>query len=437
MTAVLVRSTVLAGFAAAAVAGGAAPAAVAAGGPVSTNPANWTPQMTGPDGRNGNIGVVRQLVPCGATMYAVGRFTEFTSPADGGRVFKRNNAIAFNGSTGKVNNFNPNTNGKINSIAFNPSDCGTAYIGGTFTQVGGKPAQYIAAVDTSTGELRTGFRRNASKEVSALVWTHGRVLAGGFFKEINGAARSRLASLNPRTGVPDGYLTLPLSGQYPGVNATKAYNFTLNHRGNQMLVTGVFTHVGNAPRQQAFQLDLGPTKATLDGWTTPDFTIHCQKGTPFYVQDATYSTDDRTIFAATTGGDIRGGGPHTGVCDAAIAYRNAPSSQNHLWVNYTGCDSLLSVVADASTVYVGGHQRYLDNPRGCNEQGPGAVFRPGLGGINPTTGKATAWDPGRSRGIGAGDLVLAFGGLWVGSDNQNGVSSCGHEYHPGICFLPR
>jgi hypothetical protein len=44
--------------------------------------------------------------------------------------------------------------------------------------------------------------------------------------------------------------------------------------------------------------------------------------------------------------------------------------------------------------------------------------------------------PTRSLGAGAGDLVFAFGGLRVGSDNKYGATRCGGEYHPGICFLP-
>ena len=414
-----------------------APQAGAATGPVGTNPADWTPKMTAPDGRNGNVALVRQLVPCGGTMYGVGRFSAFTSPAQGGQVFRRNNVISFSGTTGKVTTFNPNADAEVDTIAFNPSDCTTAYLGGKFTSIGGKPASHIAAVDTRTGALKTGFRHAADREVSSIVWSHGRLLVGGYFTTINGASRSRMASLGPRTGVPDGYLTVSLAGSYPGVsNPTRAWNIQVNHRGTQALVTGVFTSANGKPRQQVLQLDLGAGSATVNGWTSPELTTHCQDGTPFYAQDATYSPDDSKIYIAATGGDVRGGLTHTGVCDAASAYRNAPSSQTHLWVNYTGCDTLLSVVSDASTVYVGGHQRWLDNPAGCNRPGPGAVSRPGLGGIDPATGKATSWRPGRSRGIGADDLVLAFGGLWVASDNQNAVGSCGQEDHPGICFLP-
>ena len=405
----------------------------AATGPVQQNPADWTPQMVAPAG----AGYVRQLTPCGGTMYAVGTFTQFKSPADGGATFTRNNAMSFSGTTGKVTAFSPNTNGIVNTIALDPANCGTAWIGGKFTTVGGQAATNIAAIDTATGALKTGFKHSANGQVNALLFTHGRLLMGGNFTTINGVARSRLASLNPTSGVPDPYLTLGLTGNYPGAtNPTRGYNFTLSHGGNQVLVTGDFTAVGGAHREQVFQLGLGATAATLDGWTSTDFYLHCSDTLPFYIQDATYSPDDSAVYVATTGYKQTNDPLHTGVCDATAAYPNAGGAVSRAWVNYTGCDSLLSVVADASTIYVGGHQRWLNNENGCDAAGTGAVSRPGIGGISPATGRATSWNPTRSRGIGADDLVLAFNGLWIASDDKTGATQCGREYHPGICYLP-
>lgn len=404
-----------------------------AASPVSTDPANWTPQMVAPSG----AGYVRQLTPCGGTMYAVGTFSQFKSPADGGATFTRSNALAFSGTTGKLTGFAPNTNGVVNSIALDPADCSTAWIGGRFSTVGGKAAANIAAVDAATGALRTGFTHSANGQVNALLYTHGRLLVGGYFSTVNGVSRAKLASLNPSTGAPDSYLTLGLSGNYPGgSNGTRGYNFTLSHSGNQALVTGDFTSVGGSHREQVFQLDLGSSSATLDGWTSNDFYLHCGNSLPFYIQDATYSPDDSRVYVATTGYKASADRLHTGVCDAAAAYPNTPATVARQWVNYTGCDSLLSVVADTNSVYIGGHQRYADNENGCDGAGPGAVSRPGVGAVDPTTGRATAWNPTRSRGAGADDMVIAFNGLWVGSDDQNTATSCGHEYHPGICFFP-
>ena len=225
--------------------------------------------------------------------------------------------MSFNGTTGRMTAFNPNTDGIVNSIALDPADCSTAYIGGKFSTVGGQPATNLAAVDTATGALRTGFKHTATGQVSALVFTHGRVLVGGYFDKVNGVDRAKLASLHPVTGTPDGYLTLGLTGFYPGrTNPTRAYNFTLSHGGDRMLVTGVFTAVGGVHREQVFQLDLGATAATLNPWTSTDFYVHCADSLPFYIQDATYSPDDTTVYIATTGYKARFDPLHTVVCDA-------------------------------------------------------------------------------------------------------------------------
>jgi hypothetical protein len=403
-----------------------------AAGSVQTNPANWTPQMTAPT----QTGYVRQLTPCGSTMYAVGTFSEFTSPADGGAKFTRHNAMAFSGTTGKMTAFNPNTNGIVNSIALS-ADCTTAWIGGAFSSVNGQSASNIAAVNAQTGALISSFAHSAGGQVNALLLTHGELLVGGYFSTINGSSRAKLASLNPGTGAADNYLTLGLTGNYPGnPNGTRGYNFSLSNSGTRALVTGDFTSVGGQHREQVFQIDLGATSATLDPWTSNDFYIHCADSLPFYIQDANYSPDDAKVYIATTGYKRPTDPLHTGVCDAAAAYPSTGGTVNHLWVNFSGCDSVLSVVADSSTVYIGGHQRWANNENGCDGAGPGALSRPGIAGFDPTTGRATAWNPTRSRGAGADDLVLAFNGLWIASDNKNTATSCGHEFHPGICFLP-
>src|SRR6266700_197300 len=97
------------------VAASAAPGAAAAG-PVSKTPASGTPQLAVYNGRTADQ--VRQLVQCGGTMYA-------------------------------VRSWNPDATGKVNSVAFNGSDCSIAYLGGNFSSVHGAAAKYFAAVSTS------------------------------------------------------------------------------------------------------------------------------------------------------------------------------------------------------------------------------------------------------------------------------------------------
>ena len=93
---------------------------------------------------------------------------------------------------------------------------------------------------------------------------------------------------------------------------------------------------------------------------------------------------------------------------------------------------LYSTVVTGAAVYVQGHQRWLDNPFGRNDAGLGAVERKGIGAIDPTTGMALPWNPGKTRGVGGKDLLATRTGLWVGSDGAefNG------EFHARIAFCP-
>jgi hypothetical protein len=135
--------------------------------------------------------------------------------------------------------------------------------------------------------------------------------------------------------------------------------------------------------------------------------------------------------------------PLTGLCDVAAAFPAAQAGGLHpTWVSYTGCDSLYSAAADGSTVYVGGHERWADNPRGCNEAGPGAIPAPGMGAFTPdgsllTKVNGTAGRYSRARGFGADDMLRTSAGLWIASDNFDDSVTCdGVTGHAGICFLP-
>jgi hypothetical protein len=121
------------------------------------------------------------------------------------------------------------------------------------------------------------------------------------------------------------------------------------------------------------------------------------------------------------------------VCDAAARFEtNVLSPSQPTWINYTGGDTLHSVVATGAAVYVQGHSRWLDNPFGRDSAGQGAVERPGGGAINPTTGLALPWNPGMANTVGGYDFLATADGLWIGRDGNR----IGNEYHRGLAFMP-
>ena len=436
-------------------------AATVTTGSVSPAPASGTPHLV-PAGSQDQI--IRQLVQCGSTMYAVGRFTQVTSH---GSTIARNNIFSFSATSPfKVTAWNPDVNGEVNSIAFNGTDCSNAYIGGQFTSVDGTAANNIAEISTSTGAVVPGFADNASNIVNTLVVTpNGHLLVGGHFGTINGSsAHKYFASLNPATGADDGFLNLKISGQYHYCNTsmcnvvfpTQIYNQQLSHSGTLDLVEGVFTKVGGQPRQQVFMLNLAGTKATVTAWTSPEFDgskgnlpggypYQCWWTESFYIRAAAWSPDDSTVYLAATGKEpwnqpksIK----RIGLCDATSAFPATQASVTHAWIDYTGCDSLYSVAADSSTVYAAGHPRWAENSNDCNAQGPNAVPDVGLQGLTPATGQpllnssGTAGLYSMSR-ANADDMLITSAGLWIGSTDRGHDDHCGGVgFHGGICFLP-
>src|SRR5690349_9841151 len=420
-------------------------ASPALAGAVSPTPTIGTPTLVD----TGVTEQIRQLVQCGGTMYAVGTFTEIKN---GSTTYTRNNAFSFDAASPfGVTAWDPDVNGTVDTIAFNGADCSTAYLGGHFTTVGGAAAKNIAAVDTTTGALVVGFKDNASGEVDTLVVANGHLLAGGIFKGINGStADPYFASLSPLTGRDDGFAHLSISGHYvyAGVqsNPTKVYNQQVSHGGTLDLVEGDFTSVGGQARQQVFMLDLSGPAATVTGWSSPEFdgsqgnlphgyAYQCSIRESFYIRAAAWSSDDSTVYTAATGfqpWNWQTNSPRTGLCDSVAAFPATLAEVTHKWINYTGCDSLYSVAADSSTVYVGGHERWANNQNGCNNPGNTAVNAPGMGGFTagPSGGtllrnsSGTAGLYSRDRGLGADQIYRTSAGIWIASDNQGGSNIC-------------
>ena len=430
--------------------GHAAELAVKGAGNVTAAP--WTPSLptNSPDGR---VSEVRQLVQCGSKMYAVGSFSTIVHA---GSSYARKNAFSFSASApGTPSGWRPNVNGTVNSVALS-RDCSVAYLGGTFNSVNGVRVKNIAAVSTVTGAVLRGFASNADATVNTVLRVGGHLLVGGAFTTINRSGQDYMVSLNPSTGRDDGYARLNISGHYvytdaggraSAGNRTRVYNFALSPGGKRLLATGVFTSVGGQARRQIFMLKLRAGRAAVSRWYSPEFDRNCAVNFPFWLRDASWSPDGGRIYVATTGYKPATGPGYrirrqrTGLCDAAAAFDSTNTAGlRHLWVNYTGCDSLYSTAAGERRVYVGGHERWASNPRGCDSylaDGATRVDAPGMVGLSAGTG-AVSYNPTRARGRGARDMLLTPFGLWIASDNAFGANQCaGESEHAGICFVPK
>ncbi len=90
------------------------------------------------------------------------------------------------------------------------------------------------------------------------------------------------------------------------------------------------------------------------------------------------------------------------------------------------------MAAVGPAVYVGGHQRWVSNPFGQNDCGAGCIPRPGVAALDPVTGLALPWNPGKSRGVGLSFIYPTATGIWWGSDGRY----FHNMVHDSIAFTP-
>ena len=383
---------------------------------VSDNPADTTPHIV----LNTSYDV-RAYAQVGRTMYAGGRFSQVQDPART-TTYARQNFVAFDSETGVVSPLNLSFDGMVGAIEATAD--GTAlYISGAFSKVNGITRRGIVKYDLVNNRVDPTFAPTAMRTVSDLELANGSVIAAGNFTK-------KLVALDPTTGADTGSINITVAGVVDPADETRIKNISVSPGGTRLVATGNFATVNGQSRKRAFMLNLGST-ATLSTWHAPRFDVDCAARSRLVSAQGVDFSPDGTYFVIVATGGPTG---TRGVCDAAARFEtaNVSGTAEPTWINWTGGDTLYSVAVTGPAVYVGGHQRWLDNPYGSDSAGPGAVERPGIGAIDPVTGKALAWNPTKSRNHGTMVLFATSRGLWVGSDGER----FGREDHVGIGFAP-
>ncbi len=109
--------------------------------------------------------------------------------------------------------FFANVGGWVKTIALESS--GNVLIGGSFTIAGSPPQNHLARLDKDLGDPDQSFspviQRGGIVEVRAIsVQANGKIIIGGLFSSVGGAARNCLARIDPTTGVPDSFDPFPV-----------------------------------------------------------------------------------------------------------------------------------------------------------------------------------------------------------------------------------
>jgi hypothetical protein len=383
---------------------------------VSQDPADFTPRVT-----TGTA--VYQMLQVGQTMFAGGDFTRVQDAART-TTLNRTNLFSFNATTGALTSLSVSFDAPVWGLA---SDGTSLWVGGEFKTVNGVARRGLVKLDPTTGAVDAAFNAHLTGNVEDLHLVNGRLIAGGKFTK-------RLQAVDPATGADTGYLNLGISGTVAAnAGATDVYRFAVDPAGNHLVAVGNFTAVGAVTRFRAFMVDLGPASGTLASWYYTPLNRACRAPkVPAQLRDVDYSPDG-SFFVIVASGFIPSTPADQGVtiCDAAARFNsNVPNPVLPAWINYTGGDTLLSVAVTTAAVYVQGHNRWVASTgTGCT---PGCSVRQGIAALNPATGAALSWNPGKDRGVGGKALLLTPAGLWVASDTIH----IGGEVHERLALMP-
>lgn len=375
---------------------------------VSADPENWTPNV--------NNGQVNGVVQIGNRVIAVGNFTNVTKS---GVTYTRNGIFAFDATTGAVDqNFVPNVG---TAAVYDVADAGNGniYIAGAFANVNGvSKTRRIAMINATTGAPVTTFKSPIPDQlVSDIQLVGGRLYIAGSFVNVGGVPRTLVAALNPATGADTGFVNLTFSDTWNG-GSISVRHMDVSDDGSKLVAVGNWRNVNGQSRPQIAMLDLTGAAATLSTWSTQRFNFYCAPVFDTYLRDVDISPDGSYFVTATTGA-FYGGAASGTLCDSTARFEvNNTANANPTWVDYTGGDTLTQVKVVGNVIYVGGHNRWLNNPFNGDSAGQGAVTRTALAAVDPRNGLPLTWNPTRARGVGVWEFMTTSAGLWVGHDTN-------------------
>ncbi len=384
---------------------------------VSAVPSTATPDISD--------GYPNAIVKIGNRVLVGGTFSGDVTDRSTGTVHHRPYLFSFDPQTGLVDpNFAPTISAEVRTLIPGPIP-GTVYVGGRMNSVNGVAGYHkLVLLQVADGSLVTSFRAPSMNGVVNTVALVGdRLLVGGAFTRVGGVEHGGLVALDPLTGDRLDYVDIHLTENhnYDGVSGAQApvgaTTIKVAPDGQTAVVIGNFKRANGLDRDQILMLDLVEPQAEIRDWHTDHYKPACLRNSyDRWVRDVAYSPDGSFFVVATTGGPIR-----NTLCDTAARWETAAtgSNLNPTWVTWTGGDTLLSVAVTETAVYVGGHQRWMNNHWGRDNADTGAVARPGIAALDPTSGVPLSWNPGRHpRGYGATVIYPTPEGIYVGSDTK-------------------
>jgi hypothetical protein len=365
-------------------------------------------------------GRVYDIASSGPKVLVAGTFTEIrNNAADQSLDIWQPRLFRFDSGTGKVDeSFRPRINGDVEAVTYGPGG-DSILIAGDFTRVNGRRAERIAKLRLN-GTLDTSFRASASRRVKDFALVGGRLILGGEFGVVNGRRIRGLAAIRPGTGALDSSFKLQVAGSrdpFPPY----VQELDVSENGRWLVIGGNFQRVGSAERHQVAVIYLAGTSPRVASWSTGRYRSDCAESyDDTYIRGIDISPDASYFVVNTTGAYIG----YNRMCDSSARWEMPPGTglgMQPTWVDHSGGDTFWAVEVTESAVYVGGHMRWVNNPRPSpkgNEDGPGAIARSGIAALDPYSGVPLSWNPGRDRGRGVEAFNATDDYLMVGSDTN-------------------
>ena len=285
-----------------------------------------------PDATVGANDRVSAIVRVGDRIYLGGRFTAITTKD--GQSIPRNGLAAIDANTGEVvADWNPNAaDGTVRAMALS-ADGKRLYVGGSFTSVGGRVRNNLAAIDLATGTVDRGWSGGTNEAVWALAVSDSGVYAGGNFTAAKGQPRTHLAKFDVTTGALDPNWSPSADQISARYGSVRALEFSGDM--SRLYVGGYFQSISGQQTGNVAALD--PTTGALDGAFRTDEVNGIQS----------MAVEDGRVFVGT-GDDLEG----------IVAFDG--SSGQRVWRlgfgdHSPGTGDVQAMTIQDGTLYAGGH----------------------------------------------------------------------------------
>ena len=290
----------------------------------------------------------------------------------------------------------------------------------------------MAKLNLSNGQRITAFTARADGRVKDMVLRNGKLYIAGGFSHVNNIVRNRLAAVDATTGVLDTTFNIPVTQSRDGVSNPSVYAMAADPAGTKLMIIGNFTNVGGQSRWQVAMINLTTTPASVANWQTERYGNRRPAPGAFdtYMRDVAFSPDGSYFAIVTTGAYRAGRRSATPQPAGSPTPREAICSPPG-WTTPAATRSTASPSpAPPFTPAATSAGRTTPSPE--TGPAPARLTREGIVALDPATGLALSWNPGRARGVGAFVLYPTEQGLWLGSDTDR----VAWETHRKLALFP-